>query len=130
MKILKNLSILIVTYKSQNIIFKCLKKLKIFKKIYILDNSNDIKLKKIIKKKYPHIKFFISKKNIGYGNGNNFLLKRIKTNYALLLNPDTYITKKNIISLFNKGDKLKDFSIISPIKESHNNKLNYFTIDP
>lgn len=37
----------IVTFKSENVIFNCLKSIKKIKKIIILDNSND----KILKKK-------------------------------------------------------------------------------
>jgi len=49
----------IVTFKSENVIFNCLKSIKKIKKIIILDNSNDKILKKKIKKKYPKIKILL-----------------------------------------------------------------------
>ena len=94
-----HLSIAIVSYKSEKIIFRCLKNLKKFKNILILDNSNDINLKKKIKKYHPNVEFFTSKKNLGYPRGNNYLLKKIKTKYALLLNPDSIIKYKYINKL-------------------------------
>ena len=40
----------IVTFKSENVIFNCLRSIKKIKNIIILDNSNDKKLKLKIKK--------------------------------------------------------------------------------
>ena len=53
------------------------------KKIIIFDNSNDIVTKKKVKKIYPKIKFILSKKNLGYGNANNKMIKLCKTKYIL-----------------------------------------------
>jgi GT2 family glycosyltransferase len=65
----------IVTFKSENVIFNCLKSIKKIKKIIILDNSNDKILKKKINKKYPKIKILLSKKNLCYGVANNKIIK-------------------------------------------------------
>ena len=70
----------IVTFKSEKVIFNCLKSIKNIKKIIIFDNSNDTQLKYKISKKYPNIKFIISKKNLGFGGGNNQILKNQKLN--------------------------------------------------
>ena len=86
-----NLTIIIVSYKSSTILLNCLNNIKKFNKIFILDNSNDKNLKFKVKKKFPKVKFYLSKKNLGYPRGNNFLLKKVKTKYVLLLNPDTNI---------------------------------------
>ena len=40
------ITIAIVTYKSEKVIFNCLKSIKKIKKIIIFDNSNDTNLKK------------------------------------------------------------------------------------
>ena len=49
-----NLTIGIVTFKSEKVIFNCLKSIKKFKNIIIFDNSNDKNLRIQIKKKFPH----------------------------------------------------------------------------
>mgnify|MGYP002701281946 FL=1 len=49
----------IVTFRSENVIFNCLKSIKKIENIIILDNSNDETLKKKIKKKYPKIKIIL-----------------------------------------------------------------------
>ncbi len=100
---INSITVVIVTYKSQNTIFKCLKSISKFNNIYILENSNDLNFKKKINKKFPKIKVFLSKKNNGYGSGYNELLRKVKTKYALIMSPDTYFSKKKTryISKFN-----------------------------
>ena len=121
-----DLTIVIVSYKSGNILLDCLRNIKKFQRILVLDNSNDINLKKIVKIKFPNVKFFLSKKNLGYPRGNNFLLKKVKTKYVILLNPDTTIKFTSIIKLLETAKKLKDdFAIITPKKNSFPLK-NYF----
>ena len=75
----KDITIGIVTYKSEKVLFKCLKSIKKINKIIIYDNSNDIILKNKVKSKYPKIKYILSKKNLGYGNANNEIIKECKT---------------------------------------------------
>ena len=94
MFVINSITVVIVTYKSQNTIFKCLKSIKKINNIYILENSNDSNFKKKINKNFPNIKVFLSKKNNGYGAGYNELLNKVKTKYALIMSPDSYFSKK------------------------------------
>ena len=83
----------LVTFKSNKVIFDCLKSIKKIKNIIILDNSNDLVLKKKIKKKYPNIRILLSKKNLGYGVANNIIIRKSKTPYLLILSPDVILNK-------------------------------------
>ena len=116
----KDITIGIVTYKSESVIFNCLDSIKRIKNIIIFDNSNDNALKKKIKKKYPHIKFIISSKNSGYGSGNNSIIKICKTPYIYILSPDTILNKDNEVELLKAIKKKKDFSIIAPLAKENN----------
>jgi len=111
----------IVTFKSEKVIFQCLKSIKKIKKIIIFDNSNDIKLKNKVAKIYPKIKFILSKKNLGYGKANNKIINFCKSKYLFILNPDT-ILKKNCESELLKSinSKKSNFSIIAPIAKENN----------
>ena len=117
----KNITIGIVTFKSEKVIFNCLKSIKKIKKIIILDNSNDFKLKKKINKLYPNVKFILSKKNLGYGNGNNKIINKAKTDFVFILSPDTMLGDNCEKELLNSMIKLKSkFAIISPISNEKN----------
>ena len=113
MKELKKITAVILTYKtSKKTILNCLKSLSSNISIIIVENSKNFKHKQIIKKKFPKIKIFCTGKNLGYGKGNNFGLSKVKTDYALILNPD--IVCEN--SFFNGLSKIikitKNFDII------------------
>ena len=110
----------IVTFKSEKVIFNCLKSIKNIKKIIIFDNSNDTELKYKILKKYPNVKFITSKENLGFGGGNNQILKRSKSKYVFLLSPDTILKKNCEHELLKQINKIKDFSLIAPLAKENN----------
>ena len=117
----KDITIGIVTYKSEKVLFKCLKSIKKINKIIIYDNSNDLILKNKVKSKYPKIKYILSKKNLGYGRANNEIIKICKTKYLLVLNPDTVLNKSCEFELAKSINSKKfDFSIIAPISQDKN----------
>ena len=51
---------------------------------------------------------------MGYAKGNNFGLLRVKTKYALIINPDAYLKDTAITNFFSSVKKVPDFSIIAP----------------
>lgn len=117
----KDITVGIVTFKSEKVIFDCLKSIKKIKKIIIFDNSNDGNLKNKINLAYPNIKFILSKKNLGYGSANNKIIKICKTKYLFILNPDTVLKKKCESELLKSVNiKKLNFSIISPISQDIN----------
>ena len=117
-----NLTIGIVTFKSEKVIFNCLKSIKKFKNIIIFDNSNDKNLRIQIKKKFPHVKFILSNKNLGFGAGYNQIIKHTKSKYFFLISPDTILNSKCVKNLMIIAKKIRDdFSIIAP----KSNEINY-----
>jgi len=83
MKYYNDLSILIVLYdEKEEILIKSLELIKNFR-IIILDNKNNIKLKKKLEKKFKFEKYILSKENIGYSKGYNKILSLCSTKYSL-----------------------------------------------
>jgi N-acetylglucosaminyl-diphospho-decaprenol L-rhamnosyltransferase len=122
---LNQITPIIVTFKSNHVIERCLKNLTSFNKVLILDNSNDTKMLSH-KKKFKNTSIFLSKKNLGFANGNNFLLTKVKTKYALILNPDVFLTKKNIEDMNYYCQKFENkFSILS-FKVKNDKNYGYF----
>jgi N-acetylglucosaminyl-diphospho-decaprenol L-rhamnosyltransferase len=116
-----DITIGIVTFKSERVIFNCLKSIKKIKRIIILDNSNDYQLKYKIQKKYPNIEFILSQKNLGYGKGNNSIIQKCKTPFILILSPDTIMEKNCEFELLKAINKIKKkFSIIAPLAKEKN----------
>ena len=56
---------------------------------------------------------YLSRLNLGYAKGNNLGLSKVKTKYALIINPDAEVHKKAINNFF-LTDKLNNkFAIIA-----------------
>ena len=106
-------TIVIVTFKSK-IIHKCIKNLCKSFKIIIVENSDNIKFKKRIESNYKNTKCILSGSNIGFARANNIGLKKVKTKFALLINPDVIISTKQIKKIEDFAKKSKKFSILAP----------------
>tara|TARA_B100001057_G_scaffold496111_1_gene596740 strand:+ start:3547 stop:4440 length:894 start_codon:yes stop_codon:yes gene_type:complete len=116
----QTLSVVIVTYKSKNIIDDCINSIDNDIKILIIDNSNSIELKEYVEKKYKNVSCILSKINLGMGSANNLGLKNIKTDYALIINPDVILQKNTINEIIDSSKKIKSFSVIAPISIDKN----------
>ena len=119
---LKDLTIVLPSYKSKKLILEHIKKIPKKIKFIIVDNSNDRLLKKEIQNKYKNVKVFL-KKNIGYGRAINFGSRFVKTKYFLVMNPDTKIYKNTIENLLIAAKKISSFGALSPdyIENKKNN---------
>ena len=113
------ITFIIVTYKSESIIYNCLNTLPNESKKIIIENSNNINLEKELKSKYDNIEVILSE-NIGMGAGNNIGLKSCKTKYAYILNPDTKLNQNTIKNLINGLNQISDFTIASPLNDDPN----------
>tara|TARA_B100000900_G_scaffold406966_1_gene418872 strand:- start:92 stop:988 length:897 start_codon:yes stop_codon:yes gene_type:complete len=115
-KISRKTTILIVTINGY-VSTKTIKNLCNNYKIIIIENNKNFVLKKKLKK-FKNVNVFFTKYNLGFGGGNNFGLKKIKTPYVLLLGPDAEISKKSV-DLFEKfSQEIRDSSILTaPIKD-------------
>jgi GT2 family glycosyltransferase len=118
----KNITFVIVCFRSSSVIEKCLESISSSCKVIIVENSNDVFIKNNLEKKFSNVKVLISGDNIGYGRANNLGISMVKTKYVFILNPDTYLEKNTLKELSYVTNGLNDnFSILSP--EIFNNKL-------
>ena len=121
----KNITFVIVSFKSSHIIEKCIQSINSNIKIIVVENSDNVVVKKYLENKFLNVEVIITKKNLGYGKGNNFGISKVKTQYAFILNPDA-ILEKNCLSELSKAQvNLKgDFTILAP---NLSNNYGYFS---
>ena len=122
----QNLSIVIVTLKSEKVIYDCINSINQNVPIIVVEQSNNQKFKEELESKYKNLKCILSKSNLGMGTGNNIGIKETKTDYVLILNPDVILEKNAIEELFLGSNKLSDFTILAPIEK---NFVNYGMFD-
>ena len=121
----KNITFVIVSFKSSHIIEKCIQSINSNIKIIVVENSDNVVVKQYLENKFSNVEVIITKQNLGYGKGNNFGISKVKTQYAFILNPDA-ILEKNCLSELSKAQiNLKDdFTILAP---NLSNNYGYFS---
>ena len=111
----QNLSVVIVNFKSDHVIYNCINSIDKNIEIIVVDNSNNVDFKKNIEKKYENVKCILSPKNIGMGAGNNLGIKNVNKDFVLILNPDVTLQSDTIDEIINASHIIGSFGIISPI---------------
>ena len=117
----QTLTIVIVTFKSEKVIDNCIKSISDQIKIIIVDNSNDQNFKDTLEKKYENVECILSSSNLGMGSGNNLGLNNVKTEYALILNPDVILHDNTISEIINESKKIDSFAVLAPLSEDDKN---------
>ena len=135
---LQNLSVVIVSFHSEDVIHNCIKSIIDKIEIIVVENSGNKEFANKIENQYKNVKCILSPQNLGMGAGNNLGLKYIKTDYVFILNPDVILEKNTIEEIIIASKKLDNFGLIAPISDNlknpnykinKNNKL-VNTIDP
>ena len=124
------ITIVITTYKSQVKINKCLDSINKKYKVIIIENSNNESFKKKIEDEFSNVECILSEQNLGYAKGNNLGLSKVKTLYALIINPDAILYENTIEKFLHRANKIKDFAIIGPAIQDEkklSNNLTEFT---
>ena len=117
----QNLTIVVVTLKSENVIHQCIESIGEDIPIIIIENSSNSKVKSDLENKYKNVKCSLVHKNIGMGNANNLGIKLALTDYVFILNPDVILESNTIDELISESKTVSNFDIISPITSN----LNY-----
>ena len=111
----QNLSIVIVTLRSEKVIDRCINSIDKNLPIIVIENSDNLKFKNYLENNYKNVQCILSKENLGTGAGYNIGIKFSKTDYVYVINPDITLEANALDEIFLASKKLEDFSILSPI---------------
>lgn len=127
-----DLTILIISYKSLEKLNECIQTIGKNKKILVVENSNNIQIKNELEKKYPNCEVYLNNSNLGYSKASNIGFRKIKTDYALLLNTDIKISEEQINEIEKEVKNIgTSFILGSPLSDdlvdfNKNNKLDKY----
>ena len=122
---IKDITVVIAAFKSKKKIKNCLNSIDDQVSVVVIENSNDFEMKNSIEKEFKNTKCILAGSNIGYGSSNNIALKKIKTKYALILNPDTKLHPFVFENFLKATEKIPDFAIMAPYIQDEEKKKNY-----
>ena len=108
-----SITIVLISHKSIHIVLKFIDNLSRNFNILIIDNSNDLDLKKAVENyKNVDVKFMANK---GYGAAINYARHYVTTKYFFVFSPDVKnIDNKLLIKFEEKEKKIKSFGTLGP----------------
>lgn len=116
---MSHLSIIIVTWNSQEFIEKCLQSIleakgSIDLETIVVDNASQDGTIKIIEKFKPEVRLISNQTNFGYARGNNQGIDVAKGEYILLLNPDVELQKNTLSLMLDFMEKHQEIDAVAP----------------
>ena len=130
---IKDITIVITSFKSNEIIRNCLNSIDRQCQTIIVENSNDLGFKKNIEQEFSNVECILTGNNFGYGKANNIGLKKVKTKYALILNPDATLHISAFENFLKTINKIPEFAVIGPQiqeKKDENKKIDNKNSNP
>jgi len=124
---IKDITIVITSFKSDEIIRNCLNSIDKQYQVILVENSNNLELKKSVEREFSNVECILTGENFGYGKANNIGLKKVNTKYALILNPDTTLEASTLKDFFKAINQVPEFAIIGPHiqkKKDENKKID------
>ena len=102
----KDLTLVFSSYQSLHLLKKILKQFHNKYKTVIIENSLDKKTKNYLEKNFNNTQVIIPKENLGLAKSYNLGIKKAKTKFVFLNNPDMEITNKSIEDLIFCAKKI------------------------
>lgn len=114
-----DLSIIIVTYNSQNDIAKCLRSLQQFCfsvkcEIIVFDNASTDNTATLVAQQFPEARLLRNAANTGFARANNLAAAQSQGRYIMLLNPDTWVDHDLAAAVVNFLDAHSEASACAP----------------
>lgn len=111
-----DLSIVIVSFNTKEILADCLKSVKIAIKnleaeVYVVDNNSSDATAEMVSANFPWVKLIANKENLGFAKANNQALKKSKGKYILVLNPDTTVPADALTKMIDFMEKHQDVGV-------------------
>ena len=129
---INEITIIIITYKSEKIIYDFIKRIPLTIKTIIIENSQNYKLKKDIEEKYKNISVYL-KENNGVSSALNYAVEKIKTKYFLQISPDLEFNFEDLKIFLNFAKiKKNNFAALGPrfldVKQKSHKQINLKSI--
>ena len=83
-----------------------------------------LNLKENLEKEFSNVECILAGSNIGYGSANNIGLKKVKTKYVLILNPDATLDSLALENFIKATEKVHNFAIMAPYIQEEKNKFD------
>jgi hypothetical protein len=128
-----DLSIVILNYNTSQWLAKCLNSVQAFQlkrpplkiQVIVVDNHSTDDSIRVLRKNYKWVKLIEAKENKGFAAGNNLALRKISSQYCMLLNSDTQFTPQTQLEkIVEYMDEHPKVAVVSPRVELTNGQID------
>ncbi len=110
----QRVAVVTVTHHSTAVIGSCLESVRRAAQIIVVDNASDDDTCAIVERVAPNAEVIRNVEGVGYGNGANQGLERVRVEFALLANPDSVMTPGAVEALVEAADRYADAALLGP----------------
>ena len=114
------LTVVIVNYNVRHYLELALKDLEA--EVYVVDNHSKDGSVEILQPLFPWVHFISSIHNLGFARANNIAIQQSKSEYVLLLNPDTVVAEPTIANCLKFMDEHPDAGALGVMMHMSNGK--------
>ncbi len=107
-------TVICVTFQSERLVPVLARTLNRFTNVIVVDNASSDGTVNRLRTAAPHASVIENDRNLGFGAANNRALRLVRTQYALLLNPDCEIDEQNLAILVDAADRFERAGLIAP----------------
>lgn len=110
------LTIVIVNFNTKDFLRDCLSSIsrnkdEVRTDIYIVDNASRDESATMVRTEFPDVQLIENRENVGFSRANNQALKKITSEYILILNPDTIIHLGTLPGITDFMDKHPEVAV-------------------
>lgn len=115
-----DVSIIIVSYNTKNLLSECLRSIKykthdVEYEVIVVDNDSKDDTQGMLQAEFPWVRLIESNKNLGFGKANNLGMKNALGKYFFLLNSDTILVNNAIKFFFDFAENNPRFGALGSI---------------
>jgi GT2 family glycosyltransferase len=123
------LSIIILSYNTEDLLKLCLRSVKIAIKeintqVIVVDNASKDDSAEMVGKQFPWVELIVSEENLGYSGGNNLGIRKVRGGYVLFLNSDVEIKKNSLMEIMNYIEKDRKIGAVTPKVNLFNGEMD------
>ena len=109
----------IVTYNEEDMIEECVSSVlhhteQLDFTLYVSDNKSKDRTVEIMKEKFPKVVLLENKKNGGFGDGHNKIIKQLDSEFHVVINPDIILKENTIETLVEYLKNNENVAMVTP----------------
>lgn len=114
-----DVSIIIVSYNTKNLLKKCLSSIFKFTKgviyeVIVVDNASKDSTTKMVEDEFHQVELIKNNENVGFGRANNQGSREARGKYLFFFNSDAYLADNVLPKLIKFMDKNKEVGVLGP----------------